>query len=223
MSRYKHFIYQERVELARMHHQGASISTMVELLGRCRSSIEREIARNGNKDGTYNPDTAQRRYEARRKRGSILDKITELGEFVVDMLHENWTPEQIAGWLKAGNEKALPYVSHETIYAWIYSTGHRARKLWKLLPWHRAKRRFRPARKNKSLIANRKSIHDRSGNVDDRSQGGHWEGDLMICKRTRPVLVLKERKSRFVIIARLKSKNAEDTPINIGTRLMCSF
>ena len=86
MSRYKHFIYQERVELARMHHQGASISTMVELLGRCRSSIEREIARNGNKDGTYNPDTAQRRYEARRKRGSILDKITELGEFVVDML-----------------------------------------------------------------------------------------------------------------------------------------
>ena len=33
----------------------------------------------------------------------------------------------------------------------------------------------------------------------------------MICKRTRPVLVLKERKSRFTIIARLKSKNAEDT------------
>ena len=33
----------------------------------------------------------------------------------------------------------------------------------------------------------------------------------MICKRTRPVLVLVERKSRFTIIARLKSKNAADT------------
>jgi len=211
MSRYKHFSYCERVELARLHYQGAAISAMVAQLGRPRCSIEREFARNGNKDGTYNPDTAQRRCEARRKRGSILDRITELGEFVVDMLHENWTPEQIAGWLKADNERALPYVSHETIYAWIYSAGQRTRKLWKLLPWHRAKRRFRPARKNKSLIPNRISVHDRPSNVDDRSQGGHWEGDLMICKRTRPVLVLKERKSRFVIIARLKSKNAEDT------------
>ncbi len=34
---------------------------------------------------------------------------------------------------------------------------------------------------------------------------------MIICKRTRPVLVLVERKSRFTIIARLKSKNAADT------------
>jgi IS30 family transposase len=211
MSRYKHFSYCERVELARMHHQGASIAAMVEQLGRPRSSIEREIARNGNKGGTYNADTAQRRYEARRKRGSILDKIAELGAFVIDQLHENWTPEQIAGWLKAGNEKALPYVSHETIYAWLYEPAQKAAGLWKLLPRRRATRRPQVARKPRSLIANRKSVHDRPGNVDDRSQSGHWVGDLMICTRTRPVLVLKERKSRFVIIARLKSKNAEDT------------
>ena len=25
------------------------------------------------------------------------------------------------------------------------------------------------------------------------SPSGHWEGDLIICKRTRPVLVLHER------------------------------
>lgn len=211
MSQYKHFSYRERVELARMHHQGVPIAAMVAQLGRPRSSIEREIARNGNKDGTYNPDTAQRRYEARRKRGSILDRVLHLQQFVVDQLHENWTPEQIAGWLRTGNEKALPYVSHETIYAWIYSTGQRARKLWKLLPWCRAKRRFRPARKARSLIADRQSVHQRGEHIDDRSQSGHWEGDLMICKRTRPVLVLVERKSRFTIIARLKSKNAADT------------
>ena len=105
MSQYKHLSYKERVELGRMHHQGACRAVMVEQLGRPRSSIDREIARNVNNDGTYNPDTAQRRYEARRKRGCILDHVLQLQQFVVDQLHENWTPEQIAGWLKGGNEK----------------------------------------------------------------------------------------------------------------------
>ncbi len=215
MSQYKHLSYEERVELGRLRHQGASSSAIAEQLGRPRSSIDREIARNVNKDGAYNPDTAQRRYEARRRRGSILDHVLQLQQFVVDQLHENWTPEQIAGWLKGGNEKQLPSISHETIYAWIYSTGQRANKLWKLLPWHRAKRGFRPARKAKSLIPDRKSIHQRDEAINERCEGGHWEGDLMICKRTRPVLVLTERKSRFTIIARLKSKNAEHTATTI--------
>ena len=34
---------------------------------------------------------------------------------------------------------------------------------------------------------------------------------MMICKRTRPVLVLKERKSRFVIAAKLSGKTAAET------------
>jgi IS30 family transposase len=211
MSQYEHFSYQERVELAGMLVEKVAKVAIGQCLGRPRSSIDREIARNGNKDGTYNPDTAQARYEARRRRGSILDRLLQLQEFVVDQLHENWTPEQIAGWLKGGNENGLPSISHETIYAWVYSTGQRARKLWKLLPFHRAKRRFRPARKTKSLIPDRQSVHQRGKHIDDRIEGGHWEGDLMICKRTRPVLVLVERKSRFTIIARLKSKNATDT------------
>ncbi len=211
MSRYKHFSYEQRVTLSRMLHQGASKVAIASTLKRSRSSIDRELGRNGNKDGSYNPDTAQRRYEARRQRDCILDRVKELGEFIIDMLHENWTPEQIAGWLKAGNEKLLPYVSHETIYAWLYAPEQRARKLWKLLPMRRAKRRFRPARKSKSLIPGRKSMHDRPDHVDDRVEGGHWEGDLMICKRTRPVLVLTERKSRFTIIARLKAKDAAGT------------
>ena len=77
MSQYKHFSYDERVELARMVHQGASKAAMAEQLGRCRSSIEREIKRNVNKNGYYNPDTAQRRYEARRQRGSIIERLSQ--------------------------------------------------------------------------------------------------------------------------------------------------
>ena len=111
MSKYKHFSHEERVILSQKLDAGASRQAIADELGRPRSSIDREIRRNSNKDGSYNPDTAQRRYEARRQRGSVLDRVKELGEFVVDQLHENWTPEQIAGWLKAGNKKALSYTN----------------------------------------------------------------------------------------------------------------
>ena len=70
---------------------------------------------------------------------------------------------------------------------------------------------FRPARKPRTVIADRASIHDRPRDVDSRDVAGHWEGDLLICRRTRPVPVLKERKSRFVIAAKLAGKAAAGT------------
>ena len=62
-----------------------------------------------------------------------------------------------------------------------------------------------------STLAGRRSIHDRPEAVQERKEAGHWEGDLLICKRTRPVLVLKERKTRFVLAARLAGKSAAET------------
>jgi IS30 family transposase len=56
----------------------------------------------------------------------------------------------------------------------------------------------------RSTIAERRSIHDRPEAVQERKEAGHGEGDLLICKRTRPVLVLKERKTRFVRKRRLR-------------------
>ena len=47
--------------------------------------------------------------------------------------------------------------------------------------------------------------------VAERREAGDWEGDLLICERTRPVLVLKERKTRFVLAARLAGKSAAET------------
>ena len=60
-------------------------------------------------------------------------------------------------------------------------------------------------------IWKRRSIHERPKTVDARTEGGHWEGDLIICKRTRPVLVLHERKSRVTLAARLAGKTAAET------------
>ena len=78
-------------------------------------------------------------------------------------------------------------VSLETIYAFIHRAGQKAEKLWKLLPRGRAKRGRRRARQPHTTIAERRSIHDRPEEVAERGEAGHWEGDLLICKRTRPV------------------------------------
>ena len=40
---------------------------------------------------------------------------------------------------------------------------------------------------------------------------GHWEADLVICKRSRPVLVLHERKTRVTLMTRLAGKTAAET------------
>ena len=150
-------------------------------------------------------------YRERRQRPAILERDAKLGRFVRERLLEGWTPEQIAGWLKRGEERGLRPVCTETIYAFVHRAGQKTEKLWKLLPRGRARRGRRRARQSRGTIAERRSIHDRPEAVQERKEAGHWEGDLLICKRTRPVLVLKERKTRFVLAARLAGKSAAET------------
>ena len=64
---------------------------------------------------------------------------------------------------------------------------------------------------SRDTIKDRVSIHERPENIDARTEAGYWEGDLIICKRTRPVLVLYERKSRVTLAARLVGKAAAET------------
>ena len=120
-------------------------------------------------------------------------------------------PEQISGWLKGGNERRLQAVSCETIYAFIYRAAQRAEQLWRYLTRRHKRRRPRRSRPSQDTIKNCVSIHERPKTVDGRTEGGHWEGDLIICKRTRPVLVLHERKSRVTLAARLAGKTAAET------------
>ena len=63
----------------------------------------------------------------------------------------------------------------------------------------------RRARQPRNVIAKGRSIHDRPEAVQERKDAGHWEGDLLICRRTRPVLVLKEREGTVeLMLARIE-------------------
>jgi transposase, IS30 family len=211
MSGGTHLRLEERERLAAFRAEGLSLRASAARLGRAASTVSRELRRNALPKGGYLPVHAEGCYLERRQRPAVLERDERLGRFVRERLLEGWTPEQIAGWLKRGEERGLRPVSFETIYAFIHRAGQKAERLWRLLPRGRAKRGRRLARQPRNVIAERRSIHDRPEGVEGRQEAGHWEGDLLICRRTRPVLVLKERKTRFVLAARLAGKSAAET------------
>ena len=202
----------ERERLAALRAQGLSLRGIARELGRAASTVSRELRRNALPKGGYLPVHAAGCYRERRQRPAILERDAKLARFVRERLLEGWTPEQIAGWLKRGEERGLRPVSLETIDAFLHRPGQTGEKLWKLLPRGRAKRGRRRAREPRSTIAERRSIHDRPEAVAERREAGHWEGDLLIRGRTRPVPVLKERKTRFVhdLAARLAGESAAE-------------
>ena len=165
-------------------------------LGRAKTTVSRELQRNALPSGGYSPLHAAGAYQLRRRREAILEREAALRLFVGDRLAEGWTPEQISGWLKSGNEPRLRAIGCETIYAFIYRTAHKAEALWRYLTRRHKRRRPRRARASRDTIKDRASIHQRPKTIESRGEAGHWEGDLIICKCTRPVLVLHERKSR---------------------------
>ena len=216
MSGYTHLHAHERDQISELRAQGLGPTAIGQRLGRSKSTISRELKRNALPDGAYRPTYADGCYVDRRQRPSRLDQDKPLRRFVVDRLAEGWTPEQIAGRLKTGIERLDP-MSLETIYAWIYSKARKAERLWRYLPRRRGTRRPMRARRSRDAIKEKLHISERCEAADKREEVGHFESDLVICKRARPVLVLHERKTRVTFMARLAGKTAGETIAKLMT------
>jgi len=210
MPRYPHLTRSERDQIADLKARGLGVTAIANALGRHKSTVSRELRRNAHADGTYRPVFAEGSYLYRRQRAAVLERDDRLRRFVIDRLAEGWTPEQIAGWLRRGVEIGLRAISTETIYAFIFRAAQKAGKLWRYLTRRKASR-GRRARRSKDKITGKTHISERPEAANARSQAGHWEGDLVICKHSRPLLVLHERKTRLTIMTRLASKTAAET------------
>ena len=134
MSGGTHLELVERERLAALKAEGLSLRAIARALGRAASTVSRELRRNALPKGGYLPVHAEGCYRERRQRPAVLERDERLGRFVRERLLEGWTPEQIAGWLKRGEERGLGRVSVETIYAFLHRPGQRGEKLWQLLP-----------------------------------------------------------------------------------------
>ena len=211
MGAYRHLTRDNRDEIAVLKAAGWSQRRIAEAVGKSPSTISRELRRNALDCGRYSAHVADGAYMMRRQRCAVLEQDNRLAGIVRDRLTEAWSPQQISGWLQSGAESGLRAVAMETIYAFVYRAGQKAEQLWRFLARRHKRRRTPAARPSRDTIKDRVSIHERPESVNDRSEPGHWEGDLVICQRTRPVLVLHERKSRLTLAARLTGKGAAET------------
>src|SRR5437764_12068743 len=174
MSGGTHLKLEERERLATLQAEGRSLRAIAARLGRAASTVSGGLRRNALPKGGYLPVHAEGCYLERRQRPAVLERDERLGRFVRDRLLEGWTPQQIAGWLKRGEERGLRAVSTETIYAFVHRAGQKAEKLWKLLPRGRATRGPRRARQPRSTSAGRRSSHDRPDSPPGPRDAGHW-------------------------------------------------
>jgi len=206
----------EREEISRGLASRLSLRAIAIQLGRSPSTISRELKRNGGGD-SYRATTADETAwdKACRPKSCKLANNPTLRYNVARKLRSNWSPEQIAGWLKIaspGNEDNQ--VSHETIYRslFIQARGVLKKELQQYLRTQRAIRRSKHASlKNDGLgkITHAVSIRERPASVEDRAVPGHWEGDLIAGSHNSYIATLVERHTRYVMLAKVKSKKTE--------------
>ncbi len=206
----------EREEVSRGVVSHLSLCAIAAQLGRSPSTISREINRNGGLKYYRASQADQAAWDrAHRPKPCKLADNPMLGRIVARKLRSNWSPEQIAGWLKReypGNEGN--HVSHETIYRslFIQARGVLKKELQLYLRTQRAIRRSRHASlKQDGLgkIKNMVSISERPASVEDRAVPGHWEGDLLGGSKNSYIATLVERHTRYVMLAKVNNKDTE--------------
>ena len=112
----------EREEISRGIVAQQSIRSMARLLGRSPSTVSREIIRNGGYDRYRAVLVDKRAWDgAHRPKRCKLATHPPLCREVARKLRLNWSPEQIAGWLRRAHPEEESYqVSHETIYRSLF-------------------------------------------------------------------------------------------------------
>lgn len=193
-----------------------SIRSIARELCRPASTVSREIKRNGGHD-QYRAIVAETQAWDRAHRPKLckLACNRSLARTVSRKLQLNWSPEQVAGWLKRkhpGNGSC--YVSHETIYRslFVQARGVLKKELMQYLRTKRTIRRSRHAslkRDGLGQIKDAISIRDRPAAVEDRAVPGHWEGDLIGGSRNSYIATLVERHSRYVMLVKVPNKDTQ--------------
>lgn len=201
----------ERRRIGDLRQIGLSGRAIAAHLGRCPSTISRELARHRDGAGRYLPHHAQARAVAQRARPRVAKLVANerLRRLVQRKLNRYWSPEQISGWLASIHPgQASMLVCPETIYRALLVPGTRClhrRYCAKL----RTGRTMRRAHGLSGLgrgkgVQNMTMIDARPPEVAAREQVGHWEGDLIVGAMSGSAMVtLRERVTQFGMIINL--------------------
>jgi len=206
----------EREEISRGVVAGWSLRSIAASLDRAPSTVSREVNRNGGQQHYRANKADQAAWDrAHRPKTCKLAENCALAGIVATKLQLQWSPRQIAGWLKRTYPDDETYqVSHETIYRTLFIQARGALKK-ELLQHLRRTRGMRRSRHHTQKTADHGritgavSIRERPAEAEDRAVPGHWEGDLLFGSKNSQIATLVERHTRYVMLARVKSKDTE--------------
>jgi transposase, IS30 family len=203
----------DREEITIGLHAGQPFTVIAARLGKAVSTVSREVAANGGRDGYRAWRAHQRAREQARRPKTPKLACPELAAQVMSWLAEWWSPVQISARLRIEHPgDPMMRVSHETIYQALYvqGRGELRRELARCLRTGRPKRRPRGRGENTGQLRDMVMISDRPAEADDRAVPGHWEGDLIIGGNLKSAVgTLVERTTRYVLLLHLpEGRNA---------------
>lgn len=218
--KYKHLTYAEKTMIERWYNKDhKNNKEIAELLGKSERTIRREIKRGLTINLTseleeievYSADIAQEKYEENLKAkgqelkiGSDINLVNKIEKMIKE---EKKSPEVIEYEIK---QEGLLDITGRTIRNYIYDGN-----VFNLTEEDMIyKKKHKRKNKNKRIAKHtppEKSIENRPKESKERSEYGHWEGDLIIGKRKKGsvLLTFTERMTREEIIIKIKGKNNE--------------
>jgi IS30 family transposase len=209
---YRQITVEERYLLAVLRQLGYPAAAIARVVGRHRSTIGREVQRNqAHSDGHYRAELADWYARGRRSRARRNRRFGAADWARVEALvREDWSPEQVAGWLRRWGELAI---SHETIYRYIWADKRAGGALYQHLRGGRKRVRKRyGSYDSRGRLAGKRPITTRPAAADARSAVGHWEGDTMLgAGQAGPcVLSLVERKTGYLVLGQLRRRTSAE-------------
>jgi IS30 family transposase len=205
---YTRVTYEDRITIKVFLNQGKCKAEIAAEIGKHKSTIGREIARNSGGRG-YRYKQADKFAKAREAAKHQAYKVTaSLWEDIKAKLELNWSPEQISGRFKLEGKVTL---SPETIYKLIYKEKKEGGQVWRHLRRAHRQRKPRISREERrGTLKDITSINKRPKSVEKRKTKGHWERDTMIGANNKSaILVLTDRKSRFNKFSKLTAKKSD--------------
>jgi len=220
---YKHLSLEERHYIELSLKQGVSQNKISEILGRCQSSITREIKRNTGKRGYRHNQANNFSIERHKNKEKAIKLTAEIKEQLTIYIKKDWSPEQIVGRLKLEGGINL---HHESIYQYILEDKQAGGLLYKhLRHQNKTYRKRYGAGHNRTGIPNRVDIDERPVEANNRERVGDWEADTIIGKNHQGAIVtLDDRKSKLRLAAPLagkKARNVKDAMIKLLEPIHC--
>ena len=222
----------ERILIGDMRREGLSVRSIAASLGRAPSTISREVRRNGTQANGYNPFNAHRKAVLRRVRRHRrrVHHDAELRRLIGELLAVRWSPGQISRHLRIRfPDHPERWLCHESIYQAVYEPGSALVRPMRVAPFTPSRLRsgrthrraqYRSHKRRPRFEQPMLSIRERPFEPEDRSEPGHWEGDLIIGKNQGSAIgTLVERTTRTVRLLHLTSRDSATLQAAIRDRM----